>query len=293
MPLIGIPLPQARGGKFDFGGVAPGVYLLQAMPGQRRASPGDALTTNEVGWQTITVGNADVDDVVLQVRPGAEITGKSSLDGEALAQRGPAVRLSPIAGPGGSMDLPRPPEDGTFAIHDIMPSVYQVNVLNVPPGTYVKSIRFGDQDLMKTTLDLTSGGGGAMSIELSKKVGDVSGFVRGADGTLAARVAVSLWVPGALAEGSTDFVRSTLTDTYGKFQFTNLPPGEYRLAAWEGAATSAPIYAAPELRIKFEGRAATVKVEENGHSSVEVPMIDRAALEAEAAKLHLSAAARF
>ncbi len=50
--------------------------------------------------------------------------------------------------------------------------------------------------------------------------------------------------------------------------------------------TDAAIVQAPEFRAKFEGKAAKVKLSENSHETVEVPLIPRDATDAAAAELH-------
>jgi uncharacterized surface anchored protein len=94
---------------------------------------------------------------------------------------------------------------------------------------------------------------------------------------------VTLWTPGVPAEGVQDFIRTAATDVNGQFKFANLPPGDYRIAAWEqiepGLATI------PEFRIKFESKAAVVKLDENAHEKIEAPLIPHDAIETEAAKL--------
>jgi protocatechuate 3,4-dioxygenase beta subunit len=271
-----------RDGSFNFERVIPGTYILETQ--------GGGPNTSGMARQIVTVGGADVDDIVLSLMPGAEITGQISIDGagpphQAQQPGTPGVNAQPaivlssdtIGNRGQTND------DGTFAIHKIMPAVYQVSVQPLPQGTYVKSIRFGSQDLMKTALDLTGGSGGTLNVVLSPNAGDISGVVHGADGTPLWSVLVTLWTPGIPAEGVTDFTKIASTDVNGQFKFASLPPGDYRIAAWEqiepGLAT------VPEFRIKFESKAAAVKLDENGHENTETPLIGRDAIEAEAAKL--------
>jgi hypothetical protein len=286
-PNLPGPTPNAmvRDGTFVFAGVLPGVYILQAMPG--RASSGMAR-------QLVAVGNADVDDLVVQLGPGAEITGTISIDGTVPPpqpqQPGtpgtnarPTVFLMAADGVRGSFQQPQPNDDGTFVIHNIMPGTYQVSVQSLPAGTYVKSIRFGSQDLMKTPLDLSGGSGGAINVVLSPNAGDISGIVHGADGTALMGVFVTLWTPGVPMEGIQDFTRTTATDVNGQFKFASLPPGEYRIAAWEQIEPG--LGTVPEFRIKFESKAAAVRLDENAHENIEAPLIPRDAIETEAAKL--------
>jgi hypothetical protein len=272
-----------RDGSFDFERVIPGTYILETQGG-------GPANTSGMARRIVTVGGGDVDDIILSLTPGAEITGKISIDGAAAPQQAqqpgtPGVNVRPavVISSDSAGNRGQPNEDGTFAIHNIMPAVYQVSVQPLPQGTYIKSIRFGSQDLMKTPLDLTSGSGGTLNVVLSPNAGDISGIVHGADGSPLWSVLVTLWTPGTPPEGVTDFTRIASTDLNGQFKFASLPPGDYRIAAWEqidpGLATI------PEFRIKFDSKAAAVKLDENAHENTEAPLIGRDAIEAEAAKL--------
>jgi hypothetical protein len=280
-PSLGPP-PNAmvRDGVFDFEGVLPNVYVLQAV----RAPSQSPRTARQI----VTVGDADVDDLVLQLGPGAEITGTIAIEGagpQPQLQPRPNVQLIPMDGTGGAGSNPQVTDDGTFAIHNIMPAVYRVQVQPLPPGTYVKSIRFGSQDLMKSALDLTSGSGGTMNVVLSPNAGDISGIVRGADGILATNALVTLWTPGVPVEGVTDFTRTASSDTKGQFKFSGLPPGEYRLAAWEIIEQLYGLELTPEFWRGFDSQAVTVTVNESAHANIEAPLIGRDAIGTEAAKL--------
>ncbi len=113
-------------GGFDFEGVLPGGYVLSASASQ-----------TSMARQVVAVGDADVVDLVVQLGPGAEITGAFSMDGNAPPQQrqqqqqppqqGPYVYLNPTEGPGGVSSYdPQTPNDGTFAIHHIPPALYRV-----------------------------------------------------------------------------------------------------------------------------------------------------------------------
>ena len=147
----------------------------------------------------------------------------------------------------------------------------------------MKTIRFGGADVTKTVLDTTSGGGGQIEVVLSPEAADLSGVVHNAQGDIAAGVPVSLWepdTPNTLPETLVN--RSATTDQSGHFQFRNLAPGEYRVAAWE---QSNPNVQDPQFRAKFEGQAAAVKLTASAHATNDAPLISQEAIEVEAAKL--------
>lgn len=284
-----------REGVFEIDGVLAGSYVLEVLPTTTRAANGTFNSNNEMGRQIVTVGNQDLDDVVLPLGPGAELTGKITREGTPPPQQ----QGQPAAFPGTDIQpavelidqqnarLANAPgqakPDGSFEIQHIMPGTYQVEVMALPPGIYVKSIRNGGQDLTKSLLDLSSGGGGALDIVLSYNVADISGVLHGPDGQPVAGATLTLWTPGAPPDGIVDLSRTTRSDSNGKFKFTDLPPGDYCVAAWEqidpGLAT------VPEFRAQFESKAATVKLNEGDHAQIEPALIRRDESEAEAAKL--------
>ena len=163
-----------------------------------------------------------------------------------------------------------------------MPSVYQVQVQPLPPGMYVKAIRFGSQDLTKSMLDLSSGSGGVIDVTLSPNVADISGVVHGSDGSPVVGGIITLWTPGVPSTDSVDFTRTARTDDNGQFKLPNLPPGNYRVAAWEQVDQGLAMV--PEFRMKFEGKAVAVTLNENDHAQIQPELISRDASQAEAAK---------
>jgi hypothetical protein len=71
--------------------------------------------------------------------------------------------------------------------------------------------------------------------------------------------------------GRTDLSRSGFTDEQSKFHLRNVAPGEYKVFAWEDVPVGAPQDA--EFRKPFEKQAAAVKMESNGHETVELTAI--------------------
>jgi hypothetical protein len=270
--LLRFASSPAWDGAFDFAAVLPGVYSLEVR------SP------SGLARRKVTVASADLDDVVLEFAPYAEISGTISIEGGARMNGHPTVQLT-SAGGTGSRDPAPANDDGTFVIHNIVPGTYHAEVQALPPGTYVKSIHFGDRDVTKAPFDLTSGNAGVLNIVLSPKAGEIVAVVHDADGLIRPSVYVSLWTPGLPAEGVPDLPRTEVTDRDGKFKFTNLPPGEYRIAAWEGGDRILYQATIPEVRVHLDSRAAAVKLDEGAHANVDAPLIGREIVEAEVAKL--------
>jgi len=218
--------------------------------------------------QSVEVVNEDVDVGVLTFSPGVDISGVIQIEGGkarppdlrvSLQQSGPSMTGSPSA----EVKL-----DGSFVLHDVGPSVYQLN-LGAVPGAYLKSIKLGDHPLQDRRIDLTQGGG-QLAIVLASDVAEVDGSVKKADGEPAVRVRVTL-VPEGDQFGRQELSRFTFSDEKGQFKIANVPPGDYKIFAWEEVQAGAPQDS--EFRKPFEKRGVALKIPPNGHANADLTMI--------------------
>jgi len=250
--------------------VAPGSYYVLCVP-----------MNNEqhlFARQAVEVVNSDVDGVVLNLVAPIQVSGVLRVEGalqkplehiRVTLQGDGSVRMPQFYGRrrfgGGSAEVKA---DGTFTFEEIVPDVYRV-ALGAHPGAYLKSIRFGDDDVTNGTVDL-SRGSGALAIVLATDGGELEGSVKKPNGDAAARVRVTLIACGKLL-GRVDLSRSGFTDEQGKFRLKNIAPGDYEIFAWEDVQMGAP--QDPDFRKPFEKHAVAVKMESNGHQSVELTSI--------------------
>lgn len=209
-------------GTFEFRNIVPGTYVLLlaqviAVNGNR---PADVT-----GRVEVTVGDANIDNLVLPLVPRPEITGTVTLeDGDIATLLKPAQNTPGVAVAGNAVvRMPGPlvlnligtesgpngastaqvKEDGTFRFGALGTTKYALNVISVPQGTYLKSARFGGLDVLHTPIDVTSGTGGALDILLSSKAASVTGSVQDEKGEALAGVFVTLWpkIPDASLTG--------------------------------------------------------------------------------------------
>lgn len=286
-------------GSFDFPRVLPGTYTIRAQ--NVRVNSDQGPSTPLFCNQVITVSDANLENVEVVLAPGGEISGTIRMEGRDQDQQqrndaakasatgaasSPAVRtmvlLSPVQlGMGGSSTQAK--DDGTFQIKNIAPDKYNVVVNGLPAGAYLKSVRYGGQDVTRTTLDLTSGASGQLDVLLSPDAADIAGVVHNSKGETIPSTMIGLWESGATDTGGrTPFYRTAMSDQNGNFQLKNLPPGEYKVAAWE---VSDSFLQDPSFRAKFESQAATVKVGASAHGNTDLTLISQEAIEVEAAKL--------
>ncbi len=164
--------------------------------------------------------------------------------------------------------------DGSFTLHIALPDAYRVTVqfTRPLPGTYVKSIRTGDRDLVDWKVDLTSETT-PLTILLGTDVSSVEGTVKNAAGDPVVRARVNL-IPYGSHTGRTDLTKFTFTDDKGEFNFKSVAPGEFRIFAWEDVPVGRP--QDPAFRKRFENRSVLVKIEPNSHQKVEATAIPAA-----------------
>jgi len=244
------------GGAFEFNRLLAGSYIVSAY--SVAPSPQQPQL---FGRQSVTIGGGSVEDLVLQLAPGAEITVR--FRSEESETPLPRVRMTLSSTEDSIVNNAQLRPDGTPVFTSVRPSIYRVLPDSLPEGTYVKSMRFGDQDVTRKPLDLTSGAGGILEVVLSPHAADVSGVTTPG-------LTVTLW-------DGPDFIRTTGAAANGSFRFTNLPPGEFHIAAWEQIDPG--FSELPEFLAKFEDRAARLKLSENAHENVTLDIVKRDVIE--------------
>jgi hypothetical protein len=83
--------------------------------------------------------------------------------------------------------------------------------------------------------------------------------------------ALAALVPDEPRRGRADQYFSIPTDQHGRFVFMNVPPGSYRVFAWEEIPSGA--HQDPDYVRRFETRGQPVVVQQNGSVETEVTLI--------------------
>jgi hypothetical protein len=271
-------------GAFDIGSVVNGSYsaIAQRADGQGRTT----------ARQVVNIASQDVGGVILTLSPGLEISGAISVEGTPAnppqnqqqnpqMNRQPRVSLQPIEqSSSGAQAIAE--SDGTFVLHGVSPEIYRVTVFFGQPGTYLKSIRLGDQDVPSGQIDLTQQGSAALNIVFGTDGGQIQGTVQDSGGKLAPGISITL-APREEYAGRRDLFKQTRSDQNGSFRFQDLAPGEYKVFAWED--TDMNIVQAAEFRKPFESKAASVSIGANSKESVQLNVITTSEIEAEKSKL--------
>ena len=264
---------------FDIAGVAPGSYTVTAF-----AAGGQMKT---LGRQNVDVGQGDVNDVQISAIAPGTLHGQFTLEGNPQAGATPAnlknirVFLAPAENTimmGNNMATPK--DDGTFTIENVTPGKYYLNA-NAPSGTYLKSVRFGNQEILGKDLDLSQGTG-QIAVVISYGVAEVDGTVQlpqssseSVDGAAAGQpnatpdAAIAL-VPDQLNDDGSG-VRFGNSGAGGAFTVKNVPPGHYRAYALERMDYNQ--LQNPDVLKEMQSKGTEVELKENDKKQIQLPLI--------------------
>ncbi|HXI43587.1 MAG TPA: carboxypeptidase-like regulatory domain-containing protein [Bryobacteraceae bacterium] len=249
-------------GNFEFPSVVPGAYIVQAT----KNSPSKMYAA----VQAVDARGNDVENIVLELAPAAELRGNLRVEGRALTSLGDLqVALQPDGATYG-WAVGQVKADGTFTIPNVTPTHYELNVHGFTDDYYIKSAAAGGKDILEGGFTFAPGTNSTIEIVLSGTGGQVEGVVLNADQQPATEASV-VAVPDEPRRTHWRFYKDGHTDQYGRFTIKALAPGRYKLFAWEDVEEGA--YQDPDFIRKFEPLGEAVVIRENSHESAQLKLI--------------------
>jgi hypothetical protein len=245
-------------GSFSFNAVSGGTYLLEAAerPEPVNVSRGvpDAgeygrsavltsagmITTSStlMGSSTVVVGDRNIDHFLLQLRPGARVTGRVTFEGGARSTPAPiaatSVYLDRLDERSSRTEPARPDRFGRFATTGLPAGRYRLRVGTIPTGWMFKAAMYEGHDIADEPFELESKDIDGVVVMFSTHGTRLSGVVRSERGEPDPETSVLiypaihvLWTPTI----SLLRMRSVRASTTGAYTATSLPPGEYYVVA--------------------------------------------------------------
>jgi hypothetical protein len=286
------PTVQTDGaGNFEIPRAISGRYMLIAVAG------------NLTGRIPVEIRDRDVSGLIVPLGSGIRISGRVVIEKQnaptpdpALANLRVMLRTDPplpgaptfsvTPAPDGSFAIPAPPTNPAAQVAAPPAGEYRVLVtpILIPPlppdgnsptvpaalqNAYVKSITFGGTDVLNDRLRLQSPTDDQLVIVIGTKPASVEGRVLNNQQQPAAGTTVVLVHDDALRYRVNE--KFTSTDLAGQFQFENVPPGNYKMFAWESIEKAA--WNDPGLMQEYERYATPIRVEEGRKMSVELRAI--------------------
>ncbi len=253
--------PANPGHAMNFSRIPPGSYIAYAW---WNSSPMQMTT------QPLEVRDQDLENVIL-APAGSEMRGRLKLKTDS-----PPVDLRTV-----SLEIRHIELDSTNADSGVFhpnfgadlsfkyPVPYQprfvsfsVKVSYLPEGCYIASIQYGGKPVPASGIVYSSDA--TLEITIGSDAGRVDGVTRGKEDRPVEGGVVAL-IP---AEGPP---QSTVSGPGGAFHFAAVPPGDYKLFAWDDV--SPDDIGNLEFLKRFDSQAVTVKVEAQKSATAMVPLI--------------------
>jgi hypothetical protein len=224
------------------------------------------------GRADVDVGNANLDGITLIMDSGIELHGTFRADSDGkLDLRGLNLWLQTQPSdnlPGASGAQAKP--DGTFVIENLFDGNYQLHVGGFPEEYYVKSAKLGGIDVLETGVNIShSQAGRQLEIVLALDGGRVDGTVL--EDLKPYGDALVVLVPDPPLRSHEELYSSKRSDSLGRFSMLGLPPGDFKVFAWE--SVDGINYDDPETIKLYENRGTRMHIEEKRQQNVQLEVI--------------------
>jgi hypothetical protein len=249
-------------GTFEIEDLAPGSYWLETIlrneiPPRRGGSPVD-------------VPERDVDNFVVNILPAMQIVGRLSTDdGSPLSSVSNyrAMRATFGSFYGTALLVPSGSTlaaDGSFKVENLLPGEYHLDIGPLPDGSYIKEARLGRVDVL-SGVSITGPVSDELDVTVSTRAGEIDGVVVDSSGRPVHDAHVVL-APNDRSRHQ--LFHPATADKTGQFAIRSVPPGDYKVFAWEDMEPFA--YFDPDFLSKYEDLGTSVLISESRRLMIEV-----------------------
>jgi hypothetical protein len=261
-----VPLLPSTG-QFEIN-VIPGVYELLARVADPAAQVAGGLPL-AWGRASFEVRDMDVTNLPIVVSPSSEVTGTLVAANGAKLPPSLRVQLLPddasIRIPAFQAVFARSAmvgPDGTFSIPAVPEGHYRVmSVAGLTPDLYFADVRHRAMSVFDAGFDVRPGKNDPLQVVVGSGAGTAK---------VAAGATVAL-VPDAARRGNLALYLSASTDASGRFVMRGVPPGDYKLFAWESVRPFA--YQNAAFIAKDENRGKLIHVGQGNMVNTELTII--------------------
>jgi len=258
------------GSQFEIHGLFPGSYTLVASS---YYDPQEPL----YGQTDIEVGDTSINNAAIALNAGVALAGTVETETPPAGQTPPASlqtqRISlHSAGPAPRFQTPTSEvtKDGQFSLPGVTPGDWTLSCEPRLAGTYIKSVRLGDQEISAERFTIPPGGAGPLKIVMGANPGELDGTVQ-LDHPQPGQILV-VAAPSAAAQAGWQRSRQAFTDAVGHFSFPSLAPGRYRILAIEGAS------AVQQLSGLLASLGEEITLEEGQHVTKQIELIPQSVI---------------
>lgn len=247
-------------GFFEMKGVVAGTYVLSA-----RTADGQG------GNSRIQVLDIDRPRADVLVGPGV------SLGARLFGPASPSANLSTVQVSLVSLEthIPSPEPgairaNGNLTLENVQPGDYLLRVSGIPANGYVRAARSGSRDLLEEFVNVQYDNSATLDIQLAFEGGQLAGTVIDAGGKPVEETTVVL-VPDAARRHRPDQYRVSSSGPDGQFSLGGIPPGDYKVFAWDSVESNAWVNA--NFMSNYEELGSAVSFGANAKTSAQIRVI--------------------
>jgi protocatechuate 3,4-dioxygenase beta subunit len=262
-----------------------GLFDISVLPGSQNLV---AHAAGGTGYATVQVGESDIENLTIVTMKNFDIPGRVSVEGASgrvsaldslrislLRDPPPPTERRPIQSystplPDGSITVEAGVGDFRVNIAPILNANGSSN-FGIPAGlqdVHVKSIRLGNIDVLNNGLHLERPPAAPLEIVIGTRLGSIEGTVAAGPQQDAGDASVVL-IPDVRRR--TDLFKTTTSDLSGHFRFDRIPPGDYKIFAWNGVDDGS--WFDPGFMANFESAGKPVRVEPGGKVEAQIPLL--------------------
>jgi hypothetical protein len=288
---------NSTSGAFEIRDLQTGNYLVTAVSDAigagARGGPGSTPPPGpSIGTATVAVSNGDVEGVTITVIPPTTLPGKVRAEGTLpvplerlslqLNTQNPSPQLSQsLLFRNGSNITPA--ADGSFSFNGVPPGEYRVVLQGrgaPPPATgarpgsnamYIKEARFDGNDALNAPIKIAGPVSSLLEVVVGVGGGQITGTVNDRR-SQPVPVAQIVLVPDRARE-RVELFRTTTSDDSGKFTFSGVIPGDYKVFSWEGLEPYS--WFDPDVLAQSENSGKAVHVTDQSSDIIEVKFIPK------------------
>jgi len=213
-----------RDGAYALGSMPPGTYIVTA----KSISDGQSMTITRKVALKLPQGS-----FLLQLSPGVAASGRISVEsGDRVDFKSTRVALDSV-----DPDLPSPLDSavdssGRFTLPKVPQGDYAIRLTGLGGDAYIKTATSGDFDILSKSLRIDWSSPAPIQVTLATDGSRLSGVVMDKNDRPFADAYVVL-VPDTARRVRPDQYRTAISDEDGNYSLRGIPPGEYKIFAWQ------------------------------------------------------------
>jgi hypothetical protein len=161
--------------------------------------------------------------------------------------------------------------DGTFLLQNVADDTYRIFLWTLPPDYYLKAATLGPENVLEKGLSIRRGQDlSRLEVVVSSAGGRIEGQVL-TEEELPSTGCIVVLIPEPRYRGQTALFKSSSTDQFGRFTLRGIPPGEYKLFAWDDIEPGS--YQDPDFLRPYEEKGKSVHADAGGRVTIELKLI--------------------